>query len=120
MQDANNLIWVDMEMTGLDPEHNVVIEIATIITDSELNTLAEGPVIAVHQDDATLASMDEWNTTHHTHSGLVARVRASAHSEGNAAALTLAFLEKWVPAGASLNIVRISTGGRSSSGKRAA
>ncbi|MEE4145194.1 MAG: oligoribonuclease [Halieaceae bacterium] len=101
MQDANNLIWVDMEMTGLDPEHNVVIEIATIVTDSELNTLAEGPVIAVHQDDATLAAMDQWNTTHHTYSGLVDRVRASAHSESNAAALTLAFLEQWVPAGAS-------------------
>jgi oligoribonuclease len=100
-QDANNLIWVDMEMTGLDPEHDVVIEIATIITDSELNTLAEGPVIAVHQDDATLAAMDEWNTTHHTHSGLVDRVRASTHSEDNAVALTLAFLEQWVPAGAS-------------------
>ena len=101
MQDANNLIWVDMEMTGLDPEHDVVIEIATIITDSELNTLAEGPVIAVHQDDATLAAMDEWNTTHHTHSGLVDRVRASTHNEDNAVALTLAFLEQWVPAGAS-------------------
>lgn len=101
MQDANNLIWVDMEMTGLDPDHNVVIEIATIVTDSALNTLAEGPVIAVHQDDATLAAMDQWNTTHHTHSGLVDRVRASAHDEANASALTLAFLEQWVPAGAS-------------------
>ncbi len=101
MQDANNLIWVDMEMTGLDPDHNVVIEIATIITDSELNTLAEGPVIAVHQDDATLAAMDEWNTSHHTHSGLVARVRASVHDAHSAAELTLAFLQQWVPAGVS-------------------
>ncbi len=101
MQDANNLIWVDMEMTGLDPDHNVVIEIATIITDSELNTLAEGPEIAVHQDDATLAAMDEWNTSHHTHSGLVARVRASVHDAHSAAELTLAFLRQWVPAGAS-------------------
>ena len=101
MQQSSNLIWVDMEMTGLDPDHNVVIEIATIVTDSDLNTLAEGPVIAVHQDDATLATMDEWNTTHHTHSGLVSRVRASNHTEQNAAALTLAFLEEWVPAGAS-------------------
>ena len=97
----NNLIWIDLEMTGLDPERDVVIEIATIVTDSELNTLAEGPVIALHQDDATLAAMDQWNTTHHTHSGLVDRVRASAHDEGNAVALTLAFLEQWVPAGAS-------------------
>jgi oligoribonuclease len=101
MQDANNLIWVDMEMTGLDPDHNVVIEIATIVTDSELNTLAEGPVIAVHQDDATLAAMDEWNTSHHTHSGLVARVRASVHDARSAAELTLAFLQQWVPAGIS-------------------
>ena len=101
MQDANNLIWVDMEMTGLDPDHNVVIEIATIVTDSELNTLAEGPVIAVHQDDATLAAMDEWNTNHHTHSGLVERVRASLHNEQAATDLTLAFLAEWVPAGGS-------------------
>jgi oligoribonuclease len=101
MQDANNLIWVDMEMTGLDPDHNVVIEIATIVTDSELNTLAEGPVIAVHQGDAILAVMDEWNTTHHNQSGLVDRVRASVHTERSAAELTLAFLREWVPAGAS-------------------
>ena len=101
MQDADNLIWVDMEMTGLDPDHNVVIEIATIVTDSDLNTLAEGPVIAVHQDDATLAAMDEWNTSHHTHSGLVDRVRASVHDAHSAAQLTLAFLQQWVPAGAS-------------------
>ena len=101
MQDADNLIWVDMEMTGLDPDHNVVIEIATIITDSDLNTLAEGPVIALHQDDATLAAMDEWNTSHHTHSGLVDRVRASVHDARSAVQLTLAFLQQWVPAGAS-------------------
>jgi len=101
MQDTNNLIWVDMEMTGLDPDHDVVIEIATIVTDGNLNTLAEGPVIALHQDDATLAAMDEWNTTHHTHSGLVERVRASLHNEQSATELTLAFLAEWVPAGAS-------------------
>ena len=101
MPNANNLIWVDMEMTGLDPEHDVVIEIATIVTDDDLNTLAEGPVIALHQDDATLAAMDEWNTTHHTHSGLVERVRASLHNEQNATELTLAFLAEWVPAGVS-------------------
>jgi len=101
MQDTANLIWVDMEMTGLDPDRNVVIEIATIITDSELNTLAEGPVIALHQDDATLAAMDEWNTSHHTHSGLVDRVRASVHDARSAVELTLAFLQQWVPAGAS-------------------
>jgi oligoribonuclease len=101
MQDAGNLIWVDMEMTGLDPERDVVIEIASIVTDSELNTLAEGPVIALHQPDAALDAMDEWNTTHHTRSGLVDRVRASGHDERSAAAATLAFLEQWVPPGAS-------------------
>lgn len=101
MQDARNLIWVDMEMTGLDPERDVVIEIATIITDSELNTLAEGPVIALHQSEAALDAMDEWNTTHHTRSGLVERVRASGHDERGAALATLAFLEQWVPPGAS-------------------
>jgi oligoribonuclease len=101
MQSADNLIWVDMEMTGLDPERDVVIEIATVITDSKLNTLAEGPVIAVHQDNAVLSAMDEWNTTHHTHSGLVERVQASVHDEHSAARQTLAFLEQWVPPGAS-------------------
>jgi oligoribonuclease len=101
MLNAGNLIWVDMEMTGLDPDGDVVIEIATIITDSELNTLAEGPVIALHQDDARLAAMDEWNTSHHTRSGLVARVKASKHTEATATAETIAFLEQWVPAGAS-------------------
>ncbi len=101
MQDANNLIWVDMEMTGLNPEDDVVIEIATIVTDSELNTLAEGPVIAVHQSDARISAMDEWNTTHHTDSGLVARVRASEHDENSATEATLSFLRQWVPAGAS-------------------
>jgi len=101
MQSADNLIWVDMEMTGLDPERDVVIEIATVITDSKLNTLAEGPVIAVHQDNAVLSAMGEWNTTHHTHSGLVERVRASVHDEHSAARQTLAFLEQWVPPGAS-------------------
>jgi len=101
MQNANNLIWVDMEMTGLDPEQDVVIEIATIITDSELNTLAEGPVIAVRQSEARLDGMDEWNTTHHTGSGLVDRVKASQHDEQRATEETVAFLEQWVPRGAS-------------------
>jgi oligoribonuclease len=101
MQSASNLIWVDMEMTGLDPDQDVVIEIATIVTDTELNTLAEGPVIALHQSDARLAGMDEWNTTHHTRSGLVDRVKASEHDEGRAEQETIAFLEQWVPSGAS-------------------
>ena len=96
-----NLIWVDMEMTGLDPDSDVVIEIATIVTDSELNTLAEGPVLALHQSDERLAAMDEWNTTHHTRSGLVERVRNSTETEASATEKTVAFLERYVPAGAS-------------------
>ena len=101
MQDPNNLIWVDLEMTGLEPDKDVVIEIATIITDSELNTLAEGPVIAIHQSDEILHGMDEWNTTHHNRSGLVSRVRASDYDEDKATRETLAFLEQWVPRNAS-------------------
>jgi len=101
MQNAGNLIWVDLEMTGLNPERDVVIEIATIITDSDLNTLAEGPVIALHQSDARLDGMDEWNTTHHNRSGLVERVKASKHNEQRATEETIAFLQQWVPPGAS-------------------
>jgi oligoribonuclease len=101
MLDARNLIWLDMEMTGLDPEQDRVLEIATIITDSDLNSLAEGPVIAIHQPDAVLEGMDEWNTTHHGASGLTARVRASTVDEAEAARRTIAFLEQWVPPGAS-------------------
>jgi oligoribonuclease len=101
MQSPDNLVWVDMEMTGLEPDRDRVIEIATIVTDSELNTLAEGPVIAVHQSDAVLDAMDEWNTTHHNNSGLVARVRASDYDELSASRETIAFLQQWVPSGAS-------------------
>jgi oligoribonuclease len=101
MQNADNLIWVDLEMTGLEPERDVVIEIATIITDTDLNTLAEGPVIALHQSDARLDGMDEWNTTHHNRSGLVDRVKASKHNEQSATKETIAFMEQWVPPGAS-------------------
>lgn len=101
MQSSSNLIWVDMEMTGLDPDGDKVIEIATIITDTNLNTLAEGPVIALHQSPEVLAGMDEWNTTHHTGSGLVARVTESGFDEGSATDETLRFLAKWVPERAS-------------------
>lgn len=101
MQGPEKLIWVDLEMTGLNPERDVVIEIATIVTDSELNTLAEGPVIAIHQAEDVLATMDEWNTTHHTRSGLVDRVRASSTDEAAAEEQTLAFLRQWVTAGSS-------------------
>ena len=94
---AQNLVWIDMEMTGLDPEQNVVLEIATIITDKDLNVLAQGPVIAIHQSDEELAKMDEWNVNTHTKSGLVARVKASEYDEAKAVAETLAFIRQWVP-----------------------
>ncbi|HEY5679311.1 MAG TPA: oligoribonuclease [Pseudomonadales bacterium] len=88
-----NLVWMDLEMTGLDPETDVIIEMATVITDSDLNILAEGPVLAVWQPQAKLDAMDEWNQTHHGESGLIDRVRASAVSEREAEARTLAFIE---------------------------
>jgi len=94
---AQNLVWIDMEMTGLDPEENVVLEIATIVTDKDLNVLAEGPVIAIHQSDEELAKMDDWNVNTHTKSGLVARVKASQHDEAKAIAETLEFIRQWVP-----------------------
>ncbi|NVC52417.1 oligoribonuclease [Vibrio diabolicus] len=96
-----NLIWVDLEMTGLDPETHKIIEIASIVTDSELNILAEGPVLAIHQPEEELAKMDDWCTNTHTASGLVERVRNSKISEQDAVAQTIEFLEKWVPKGAS-------------------
>jgi oligoribonuclease len=101
VQNESNLVWVDMEMTGLNPDQHLVIEIATIVTDTKLNTLAEGPVLAIRQSDTALAAMDEWNTTTHTGSGLVDRVKASAYDERRAAAETIAFLAQWVPKGAS-------------------
>ncbi|KAB0547730.1 oligoribonuclease [Pseudomonas argentinensis] len=101
MQNPQNLIWIDLEMTGLDPETDVIIEMATIVTDTELNVLAEGPVIAVHQSDERLAAMDEWNTRTHGESGLTQRVRDSRISQAEAEAQTIAFLEKWVPKGKS-------------------
>jgi oligoribonuclease len=100
-QDPNNLIWIDLEMTGLRPNHDLIIEIATLVTDSDLNVLAEGPVLAIHQPESVLAAMDDWNTRHHTASGLVERVRASRCDEARAELLTLEFLREHVPPGAS-------------------
>lgn len=97
----DNLIWVDLEMTGLDPESDTVIEIATIVTDPQLKTLAEGPVIAIHADDERLNAMDEWNTEHHTQSGLVERVRASHHTLEQASLETIEFLQQWIEPGKS-------------------
>lgn len=99
--DKNNLIWIDLEMTGLDPDADRIIEIATIVTDKDLNLLAEGPVLAVHQSEAVLDGMGSWCQEQHGKSGLTDRVRASSVSEQDAEQQTLAFLQNWVPAGKS-------------------
>lgn len=96
-----NLIWIDLEMTGLDPETHKIIEIATIVTDAQLNVLAEGPVLAIHQPTSELDKMDDWCTTTHTNSGLVERIKATTVTENEAAEQTIAFLEQWVPKGVS-------------------
>lgn len=97
----NNLIWIDLEMTGLDPERDRIIEIATLVTDANLAILAQGPVIAIHQTDEQLALMDEWNQRTHSGSGLVSRVKASPFNERATELATIAFLKQWVPAGVS-------------------
>ena len=96
-----NLIWIDLEMTGLDPETHKIIEIATVVTDPQLNVLAEGPVLAIYQPEAELEKMDDWCTNTHTNSGLVERIRQSTITEAQAVAQTIDFLEHWVPKGAS-------------------
>ncbi len=96
-----NLIWIDLEMTGLNPAEDVIIEIATIVTDVDLNTLAEGPVIAIHQPDSVLAAMDEWNTSHHGASGLTDRVRNSDVTTGQAETAALQFLQEYIEPGKS-------------------
>lgn len=101
MKSNQNLIWIDLEMTGLDPKKDRIIEIATVITDSNLVILAEGPVFALHQSEALLQGMDAWNTRQHNQSGLVTRVKQSTINEHSAEQQTLDFLRQWVDSGKS-------------------
>jgi len=98
---ADNLVWIDLEMTGLNPDSDHIIEIATVVTDAELNVVAEGPVLAVHQPEPVLAGMDDWNRRTHGESGLVERVRRSATTAGEAEEQTLAFLRQHADPGSS-------------------
>jgi oligoribonuclease len=100
-QNPDNLIWIDLEMTGLDTQRDSIIEIATIVTDAQLNLIEEGPVFAIHQSDAVLDAMDDWNKNQHGGSGLIQRVRDSAHSAQDAERMTLDFLARHVPPKAS-------------------
>jgi oligoribonuclease len=93
-----NLVWLDMEMTGLDPDNDRIIEVAVVVTDADLNILAEGPVFAIHQSDETLDKMDAWNKGTHGKSGLIDRVKASTVDEAQAEEQLIAFLKQWVPA----------------------
>lgn len=97
MKRDDNLIWIDLEMTGLDPETDVIIEIATVVTDKNLNTLAEGPVFAIHQSDEVLENMNPWCINQHQKSGLTDRVKQSNTSIADAEAQTIDFLRNWVP-----------------------
>ena len=99
--DNNNLIWIDLEMTGLDTSNDLIIEIATIVTDKDLNILAKGPMIAIHQTDEVMTGMDDWNTKQHGGSGLTDRVRNSTYTEAQAEAETIAFLSQYVDKGKS-------------------
>ncbi|HIF52221.1 MAG TPA: oligoribonuclease [Thiotrichaceae bacterium] len=97
----NNLIWIDLEMTGLDTDNDYIIEIATIVTDSQLNILDEGPIVAIQTPDEVLEQMDDWNTRQHNQSGLVERIQKSPHNVAEAESMTLEFLKKFVPKGKS-------------------
>lgn len=99
MQEINRLIWIDLEMTGLKPQSDVIIEIATIVTDADLRMLGEGPVLAIHQPDSILNNMDEWNTRQHGQSGLVQRVRDSKVTVAEAEAQTIKFLQRHLQKG---------------------
>ncbi len=101
MKSAEHLVWIDLEMTGLDPDTDRIIEIATIVTDKHLGVLAEGPVLAIHQSEAVLGAMDDWNTRQHASSGLTQRVIVSRIDEASAQRSTLAFLEQWAEPGRS-------------------
>ena len=96
-QDPNNLIWIDMEMSGLDPDADKVLEVAIVVTDSQLNTVAEAPVLVVHQPSAVLDAMDDWNRSTHAKSGLVERVKASSLTESSVEQQLVAFLSQHVP-----------------------
>lgn len=96
-QDANHLVWLDMEMTGLEPENERIIELAMVVTDSDLVTIAESPVWVVHQSDAQLDAMDDWNKATHGRSGLIEKVRASTLDEAAVEAAALAFMQEYVP-----------------------
>lgn len=96
-----NLIWIDLEMTGLDPDTDRIIEIATVVTDADLNILAEGPVFAIHQSDKVMNGMDEWNTRQHGNSGLTERVKNSTVTEAEAEKKTIEFLAQYVEANSS-------------------
>lgn len=99
--DNNNLIWIDLEMTGLDTVNDQIIEIATVVTDKDLNILAEGPVLAIHQSDDIMTGMDDWNQKQHGGSGLIERVKNSEITEAMAEAETIAFLSQYIEAGKS-------------------
>ena len=96
-QDQNNLVWLDMEMTGLDPDRDRIIEVAIVVTDSQLNAIAEAPVLVVHQPDSALDAMDDWNKSTHARSGLIAKVKASAVTEAEAEQTYLDFLAQHLP-----------------------